>query len=476
MKIVLVNPPLSALEQTGGSSFEKVANITQPLGLAYLAAVLEKDGFEVRIIDCPQSNMMYDKLTKLVKDENPQMIGITATTLSFPNAVDAAKKIKLEIPDSYIVLGGPHVTAAPDEAIKNTCFDIGVLREGEITLLEIARKMRDEDRAFDKSSIRGVVYLEDGTVKFTQMREYIKDLDSLPFPARHLLPPISEYHPTPISCRNPPLGTLITTRGCPNQCAFCDRKIFGNLTRFRSPGNIVDEIEELIEKYGAKEIKFWDDTFTANQQRAFDICDEIIRRKINIPWSCLTRVNTVSKELLKRMKDAGCWQVAYGLESGSQKILDLMKKGITIEQSTNAVKWTKEVGLNVRGYFVLGFPGETRETIRNTINFAKKMKLDGANFYMFIPFPGAEIFHHLDKKGLILHRDYRFYHEMTDEKFSKLPYVPEGFTEKEIKSIYAKMHKEFYLNPSFIFRQITSIRRFNDIKRYWNGLLTILNL
>jgi radical SAM superfamily enzyme YgiQ (UPF0313 family) len=304
----------------------------------------------------------------------------------------------------------------------------------------------------------------------------VKDLDSLPFPARHLLPPLSEYHSSPISSRNHPIGTLITSRGCPNQCAFCDRKIFGNLTRFRSPKNVVDEIEELMHKYGAREIRFWDDTFTSNQKRVSDICDEMINRGIKVPWTCLTRVNNVSKELLQKMKEAGCWQVSYGLESGNRDMLDKMQKGITLEQSADAVRWANEAGLETRAYFVIGFPGETRETIRDTVNFAKSLKLDAANFYMFTPYPGTEVFDRLDKEGLILHKDYRFYHEMTDEKTSKLPYIPSGFTENEIKSIYSNIHKEFYFNPRFILRQLSHMRSLKDVKRYWRAFLSVLRL
>jgi len=481
MKILLINPPLSMKEQSGGSSLEKVANVTQPLGLAYLAAVLEQEKFEVKIIDCPQSNIRFGELNEMIKRENPEIVGLTATTLSFSNALEVAKNMKSSMPNIFTIIGGPHITASPTDTISNKCFDLGILREGEYTLLETARKIEDEGFDFDRSSIRGVVYREDDIegsddVRFTQPRDYIKDLDSLPLPARHLLPPLAEYHPTPASCKKVPLGTMITSRGCPNQCIFCDRKVFGNFTRFHSPKRVVDEIEELVKKFGAKEIKFWDDTFTANQDRAFEICDEILRRKIKITWTCLTRVNNVSKELLRSMKASGCWQVLYGFESGNQKILDIMKKGITLEQSENAARWSRELGFNVRGSFVLGIPGETRETIMDTFNFAKKLRLDAVNFYMLTPYPGTEVYDSLVKGGLILHSDYRFYHEMTDSKTSRLPYVPPGFTEREMKLIYAQFHKKFYLDPRYVLRQLRSIRGFNDIKQLWNGLLAIVGL
>ena len=254
------------------------------------------------------------------------------------------------------------------------------------------------------SEIKGILYKENGEIKITAPRGYIQDLDALPFPARHLYPPLSEYRPVPASFIKLPLGHIMTSRGCPYQCIFCDRKIFGNSFRARSPKNVVDELEELINVHGAKEIKFFDDTFTLDKKRVLEIFKEMKRRNLKFPWSCLTRVNHVDAELLKEMKTAGCWQISYGLESGDQRMLNIMKKGTTVEQNRNAVIWAKKTGLNVRAFFVLGMPGETPESLKKTVEFAKSLPIDIVTFYSVTLYPGNELYEMAKKEGRDLKR------------------------------------------------------------------------
>jgi anaerobic magnesium-protoporphyrin IX monomethyl ester cyclase len=470
--IVLVNPPLSAKEQAG--SFADVANIMQPLGIGYIAAVLEKEQFPVRILDCRPMKMTVEGLMEELKRAKPDIIGLTATVLEIARSCDISKELKKALPDSLLVIGGPHVTSLPTETMKNSGFDIGAIGEGEMTMLEIAQHV--ENNNFDFSDVDGIIYRNNGELKINKPRAYIQDLDSLPFPARHLFPPLSDYSPVPASYIKLPLGHMMTSRGCPFQCIFCDRKVFGNMTRMRSPKNVVDELEELINVHGAKEVKFFDDTFTLDQDRAFKIFDEMERRDIKIPWSCLTRVNVVSRELLFRMKEMGCWQVAFGLESGDQDMLNRMKKGITLEQSRNAVRWTKEAGLNVRAYFVIGMPSETLESISKTSKFAQSLPIDVVTFYTLTLYPGNELYEIAKREGTILHDDYSQYNPIIDVEEGRPAYVPEGMTEKELKIAIAKTHKNFYFRPSYIIRQLLSIRRFDDIVRYWKGFKTIAKM
>lgn len=471
-KIVLVNPPLSAKEQAG--SFAEIANIMQPLGIGYIAAVLEKEDFDVKIIDCRPLYMNTKNLIEKLKKISPDVIGFTSTVLEIGRSCQISKLLKKLLPNSLLIIGGPHLTSLPTETMKNSAFDIGVIGEGEMTMLDIVKHIENNDLNFE--NIDGIIYRENKELRITKHRAYIKDLDSLPFPARHLFPPLSKYNPVPASFIKLPLGHIMTSRGCPYQCIFCDRKVFGNLVRMRSPKNVCDELEELIDVYGAREVKFFDDTFTLNINRIFKLCDEMERRGINIPWSCLTRVNVVTRELLFRMKEAGCWQVAFGLESGDQRMLDKMKKGITIKESIQAVKWAKEAGLNVRAYFVLGMPGETLESIEKTSKFACSLPLDIVTFYTLTLYPGNELYEIAKREGKILHDDYSQYNPIIDVNESRLAYVPEGMTEKELKLAIAKIHKEFYLRPSYIIRQLLSIRRLKDIVRYWKGFKTIVSM
>ena len=476
MKVMIINSPLSAEEQYGGSSLESVQNFVQPLGIAYLAAVLEKSRFDVKLIDASIQNLRPRDIAQIVERENPQLVGISSVTISFYNAEETARAIREKNGNIYIVIGGPHVSTDPEGSIRKDLFDLGVVAEGEYTLLEIARELRDKGKINHPEKIKGIVYKRKNKVYFTEQRPYIEDLDVLPMPARYLLPPLKEYKATPASSRYNPVGTIITSRGCPNKCVFCDRKIFGNRPRLHSVKRVVDEIEMLVEKYGAREIKVWDDTFTFNQKRVIEICKEILKRRIKVHWLCLTRVNNVGEELYFWMKKAGCWQVLFGLESGDPGILKDMKKGITLEQSIKAVSLAKKAGLNVRGTFVLGMPNETKETLKRTLDFALSLPLDSANFYVLAPYQGTEIFELLKEQGKILHENLFYYQEMIDAEKGRLPFVPDALTEEYLKNFVAQAHKEFYLRPSYLLKQALSIRNFTQIKGYWDGFRAVIGM
>lgn len=478
VKTILINLPLSAHEQAG--SLEEVANIMQPLGIGYIAAVLEQNNFDVKIIDCRVLNMGFQKLLDILRKMQPNIIGLTATVLEIQKSIQFAETLKKELPNSLLMIGGPHITSAPKQTMEQSLFDIGVISEGEYTTLEIVQKLSESGTGKLTPSqlvgISGIVYKENGEIKFSPPRRYIEDLDILPFPARHLYPLLSKYSPVPASYIKLPLGHIITSRGCPNQCIFCDRKVFGNRFRARSPKNIVDEIEELIKLHGAREIKFFDDTFTLDKQRVYEIFAETERRKLKFPWSCLTRVNYIDYSLLKTMKKTGCWQILYGLESGDQRMLNIMKKGTTVEQNREAVILAKKVGLNVRASFVLGMPGETSASLRRTIDFAKSIPLDVVNFYTVTLYPGSELYEMVRKEGKVLHDDFSQYNPLIDVKQSKLAYVPEAFTEERLKMMISKAHKEFYLRVSYILKQIFSIRSWSDIVRYLRGFQVIMRM
>lgn len=471
MKVVLVNPPFEEETSVGASrSIKAVLNIIPPLGVAYLAAVLEKNNYPVKIFDCT-AGISHSGLIELIKKEEPTLLGITSTTPCFESAKKVASSMREVSPGVPIIIGGCHVTAMPRETISDDLFDVGVIGEGEITFLELVREI-EKGGLSDPQEIKGIVYKKDDKIIFTESREFIQDLDSLPFPARHLLPPLSSYAPTPASYRRLPLGVIVTSRGCPHRCTFCDRSIFGCSYRTRSADNVLDEVEELIHKYGAKEVRFFDDTFTMSKKRVLEICDKFKKRRIKIPWTCLTTVAAVSKELLKRMREAGCWQVLYGLESGDDRMLKLLKKGNTVKRNEEAVRWAKEAGLEVRGDFIVGTPGETKESLKKTLNFTLHNPLDYAHFNKFIPFPGTELYSMLVAKG------YRF-------DFSKgcsildhsaVMYTPEGVAKDEFKAWLDRANKGFYLRPSYILKRLFAIRTLTQLKGHIKGFFAIRNL
>lgn len=469
MKTLLINPPFTKEYSVGGSrSIRYVLNVVAPLGLAYLAAVLEKNNFSTRIIDCTVDFSDKSLIKEILKDR-PDVIGLSATTPAFESAKFIAQRIKQLIPSTILIIGGAHITALPYQAMESGGFDIGVIGEAEETILELLRHIQKKGLD-DLDMIKGIIYKQDGKVSITSKREFIKELDSIPFPARHFLPPLSRYRPTPASYKRLPLATIMTSRGCPLQCVFCDRAVFGNMYRQRTADNILAEVEEVVERYGAREIRFFDDLFTLDKERTYKICAGL--RKKMLPWTCLTTVTAVTKELLKEMKAAGCWQVLYGLESGDSRMLKLLGKGNTIEQNIQAVRWTKEAGLSVRADFIVGTPGETMETLKKTLRFAINMDLDYAHFNKFIPFPGTQLYRFLSVQGY----NFNFSSRCSILDHSALLYVPEGITKKEYRKFLDTAFKKFYLRPRYIIKRLLSIRTKEEIFGQFKGFLAIAKL
>jgi anaerobic magnesium-protoporphyrin IX monomethyl ester cyclase len=455
-KVILIYPPSSLSEEF--SQLEEVGNYQQPLGLAYLAAVLEKEEYQVKIIDAPPLGYSLEKVMDEILSFKPDYIGISAVTPTYYKAKLLAERLK-EVISTVIIIGGPHVTALPEETLGNKCFDIGVVGEGEMTFLELLKVLENGDEK-KLEEVRGIVFRRGDKVIKTAPRSFIADLDKLPFPARHLMPPLSLYHPTPATFRKRPIGTLMSSRGCPFRCTFCCRAIFGSSCRFRQPKKVADELEILVRKFGAKEIRIWDDTFNADPGRTIAICEEIIRRNLNVSWTCLARVNFAFPDVLAAMKKAGCWQISYGVESGNNEILKNIKKGITVEMVAEAIKATKKAGISSLGFFILGLPGETEETMRQTINFAKSLPLDAANFTICTPFPGTEIYQMMKKQWAV---DEIKYDKLMVNLPEKIYYVPKGLSAETVKRYERLAYREFYLRPKFIWRQLRQIKSFSEL-------------
>ena len=366
MRALLINTPYPSSEFP-----------TIPLGLAYVAALLEKEGIEVQVQDFLVTKYSKEILEEKNADFAPEIIGITAVTMNYPIASKILKDYK-EIDGNIItVIGGPHVSFWAEEALREAPWiDIVVRGEGEYTMLEIARGKSLKE-------IDGIAFREDRDIVLTKPRHWIEDLDELPFPARHLFP-LSKYRALFSECG------LITSRGCPFNCIFCaGPKMVGRKGRFRSIKLVVDEIEEIL-NYGFKTITVADDLFTLNRRHLYAFCDEITSRKLKFQWSANSRVDTVTPELLNKMKEAGCYFICYGVESGNQKILDTVRKKITTEKIEEAVKLSNEAGIKNLASFIIGLPGETKETLAETVNFAKELNTY-YGFHLLAPFPGTEV-------------------------------------------------------------------------------------
>ncbi len=463
-----MNPQWTHKEYFG--KFDEARSVQQPLGIAYLAAVLERQGHEVRLVDAPAMRYDIEDIVREVKSFAPDLVGISVTTASFTKAVSVAKEVKAQL-DVTVIAGGPHVTALPHETLQNSCFDIGVIGEGELTIVELANQLQSGEGL---SNVRGIVYRESGMVHRNSERPYIEDLDSVPFPARHLLSPLEAYRPTPSAYKCLPQATMITSRGCPYNCTFCDRSVFGSRYRARSARSVVDEVEMLVEKHHAKEIRFWDDTFNIDAHRVVQICEEIRTRGIDSQWTCLGRINRMNAEVLNAMAKSGCWQVDYGIESGNQELLDGISKGLTLDMIRTVTEMTRRAGIRMRGFFMLGLPGETEETMRQTIEFAKTLNLSAAVFHITTPFPGTELYKTvLDSGELDTKTSWDNYSIFSSDAS---PYVPKGLSHETIKHYQTEAYRSFYIRLSFVLRQVLGIRSLSDIRRYMTGITVVRNL
>lgn len=459
MKIILINPPFEQSHPIIKNRRKKaILEIVQPLGLAYIAAVLEKNNYQVKIFDCAIGISQFD-LESCLKKEKPDIIGITATSLSFASAERVAMNARKSLSETIIIIGGPHITALPYDVLSCGCFDVGVIGEGEITFLELIKRIEKSGLRY-LDDIDGIAYRRNAGIVLTRRRDYVKVLDELPFPARHLLPPLSKYFPFSASYRRLPIATVISSRGCPMGCSFCDQGVFGSIYRARSADNILDEVELLIDKFGAREVRFYDDVFTWDRKSVFELCEKMKKRNIRVPWTCFALVSTVSKELLQEMKNAGCWQVSFGLESGDSSVLRFLKGNITLEQNERAIRLAKEVDLGIRAHFVVGSPWDTKESLKKTLRFAKKSRLDYAHFIKFMPYPGSKAYKMLINKGY--HFDFTRKFNMLDN--TDIMYVPESMTKEEFTHFLGRAKKEFYFRFSYILRRLISIRTWFEIK------------
>jgi radical SAM superfamily enzyme YgiQ (UPF0313 family) len=390
MKILLINPPYPVCE-----------SLTMPLGLLYLAARLEQDGHEVVLEDMQLANAPIARLRKALLRANPRVVGITSFSINLHAAGKLLGTVKQVCPEAITVWGGPHVSF-DDEAVlqQNQAVDVIVRGEGEETLAEVV------DRATRGQGFEGALGVtwrkREGEIFQNPSRPFQQDIDRWPRPAWHLLK-LSQYRAFGDG------ASLLTSRGCPHRCVFCvGRRMIGSHGRFRNPVAVVDEMESLTH-LGFKRIRIEDDLFTFRKERALSICQEIDRRKLSIKWRAYARVDTVDPELLGWMKQAGCERLLFGAESGSAEILKRIRKGITPEQTRRAVEMTRKAGIGVLASFVLGLPGETPETLRQTVEFADSLQVP-YSLNLLTPYVGTEIRERSQEWGIQIHsNDWRLY-------------------------------------------------------------------
>jgi len=359
-----------------------------PLGLGYIAAILKKHGVEVSLIDCTFMDQK-EALQKIVRSEST-IVGIYSMFSLRKTSLEIAKRLRNHC--ELLVVGGPLPTLDPLDFLAD--FDVAVVGEGEQTMLELVDAT---EQGKDLSRVNGIAYKKGGEVKITPQREFIKNLDALPFPARVIFEneDYKHYYQKRLGYTT---TSMITSRGCPFSCDFCSRPIFGNDYRTRSPENIVDEVES-IASMGYDRVWFSDDCFTFNRQHLIKTCVTLHKKGVRIGWECLSRVDTMDQTVAQKMKEAGCLRVFFGIESGNNNVLRIMKKNITTRQATNAVRNAKKVGLQVGAFFIVGYPGETDQTVLDTVNYAGSLNLDYLSFTLPYPIPGTPLHERVKNNG-----------------------------------------------------------------------------
>jgi anaerobic magnesium-protoporphyrin IX monomethyl ester cyclase len=430
------------------------------LGLGYLAAVLEKNGYQVDVIDCQILDLSLEDFRIEISKRKPDIVGVTSSTLTYKTGLKLIKIAKEALPKAVIVAGGPHVTFWDDHALEECHeLDVVVRREGENTLLELVQRI---EAGKSYLNVIGTTVRADGKILRNADRPYIEDLDSLPFPARHLWP-MERFRELE------DILYLAASRGCVYWCEFCTTvRMHGRKYRMRSPNNVVDELEFLYKTYGIRKFTFCDDAFTVDQERTEVLCNEIVKRGLKIEWNCGSRVDMVSKELLSKMKEAGCVSFWCGLESGTQQVLDAMKKGITPELTEKVLGWVREVGMKPVPNVILGFPGETKESARSTIKFVEKVAPDAVGFYnVATPFPGTPMYDIVKENGWLRVTDFDLYD--TTRPIFETPHL----SMKELGKLREGAFHHYYLRRAYF---LEKSRRFKLSTAIIVGMHFIANI
>ncbi len=471
MKILFINPPYSNFE-----GIQESAGHMMPLSFGYLASYARAriEGLEFRILDSEALGSTYESIKNKIIDYGPNIVAITTPTPTVKHVYNISKIVKDFNNDIKVVLGGIHTTVMPERTLREcSAVDFIVVGEGEETFYYLLRALKNNADRFD--NIEGLYFRHNGAIIKTPKRNFIKNLDTIPFPARDLYQ-LSLYRSAPTKKVSDDNATpILTSRGCPFNCIHCPSKnIWSGVIRYRSAENVVKEIEECVYKYNLKEFNFFDDTFTINKKRVIDICKKINEKELNIPWICFSRTNTIDDELVVHMKSAGCKKISFGIESGDQEILNLMQKKTTVELGRKAVETVRRHNIQVHASFMLGNVGETVASINKTINFATSLDLDNATFFITTPFPGTDLYKIASELGNITN-------DTPWERFAPLTktapiLVQDNLTEEDLLVWQKKAFRKFYLRPKYILNKSRLLFSIGGIKILLEGFRVFLRI
>lgn len=472
MRVLLINPPeLNTIQFSLPTQVNKseVFGCYPPLGLLYVAGAAEQvAGIEVTVLDAIAKKLDYQQLEARISEIKPQVVGIMALTLTMVDVMKTAEAVKRIDGGIHVCLGGPHIGIYPEESIRLPMVDSVVKGEGEQPFKELLECLSS---GRDLSEVKNILLKKDGNVIRTEERGLVQDLDQLPMPARHLTQ-LSEYWS--ILAHEPTITTMMTSRGCPFRCVFCDRPNLGKIYRTRSPANIADEMERCL-KMGVREFFFYDDTFSVDKRRALGLCEELTKRKLDVAWDIRARVDTVDRELLKALKKAGCTRIHFGVEAGTDPVLKALRKGTTVNQIRATFKACKDLDIETLGYFIMGNPTETREQMLETINLMKELDPDTVHVSVMSPLPATDLYAQGLRSGLLKHDTWKDFAENPQRDF-QVPIWEENLKREELVDMMNRAYKEFCFRPSYIIKQTLKVRSISEFKRKALGGLSLLGM
>lgn len=452
-EIVLINPA-SDLESAVGR-FKEIYSLMPPINLAYLAAALEQEGIEVGILDEAAEHLSHEAIAEEILRHHVSIVGIPILTQVAPRVEKLLHLLRERCPEVKLVLGNLHASFFCEHYLQKGLGDVVVHKEGEKTLVELVKAFHSNA---ELEKIPGISFLRDGQIVHTGDRPYLDDLDAIPFPAWHRFP-LKAYELFSFARVKKPGMLILGSRGCPFNCSFCSLMIMGTKRRKRSLESLVSEFEWLHENFGYKQISFIDPIFPISRKEGIAFCELLVRRGLHkkVVWTTETRVDLVDPELLEAMSEAGCRRVMYGFEAGDDTTLANIKQKATISRAAQAAKWTRQAGMEVIGFFMLGIPGETPETAEKTIQFACELPVDFAKFNVFVPYPGTRDFEMARAEGKL---DGKTWAQYTSYPTPENPpcYVPDGWTAEALMAKQQEAIRRFYLRPQFVARHLFQIR------------------
>jgi anaerobic magnesium-protoporphyrin IX monomethyl ester cyclase len=445
------------------SSIKKL-RVLPSLGLCNLSAVLKREGFGARIVDAYAENLSKTAFLDRVRQFRPDVVGVTSTTPFFDMAARTCNALRSAFPELPVVLGGPQVTVMKRETMLLDSVDYGVIGEGEQTFLELLRALQDGSPLDD---VPNILFRRDGEIVMTEVVDRRLEVNELPMPDRSDLPLDRYYDAMSLHRR---AMSMMTARGCPYRCLFCEEDVRGGRYRKRADNLVLEEMRHIVNDLGFREIVIYDDTFTADMKRTARLCEGILSSGLDFAWDCRTRVDRVDRELLRLMKRAGCHRISFGVEAAAERVREILRKGITDEQIRSAFRWSREVGIRTIGYFMIGTPGETRDEVLQTIEYAKEINPDIAHFCITVPYPGTDLYRLGVSEGYVPADYWERYIRGGGIRKEDVPYfTSKEYNRQDLDNLLKRAYREFYFRPTYVMQRLAGIRSPRDL--YWHAKL-----